>query len=252
MTADDLTPGTPRPARASETITTASKLDALPVGSVVLDGDRDAWQREASSWVSAMSSGSWMDSDRLIGWHGPVTVLFRPDAPQPSATGNSAFPVADDAVERAARAVVRVMGANGFVMPPESARPVARAALAAAGEVDPEYPWPLSQGAYDALLNDVQGRVFTDGEGNDVGTMRPVYAVLAVTLALTAVRDSLATRGGAATPTEVEWGVRYPSGNVDVKAEDAARAIAARYADVPNGGAPVLMQRTVSAWREVS
>ena len=37
------------------------------------------------------------------------------------------------AVERATSAAVKSMGAAGFVMPPSAARPIARAALAAAG-----------------------------------------------------------------------------------------------------------------------
>jgi hypothetical protein len=85
-------------------ITTPQALDALPVGSVVLDRHGDAWQktddtgrkdpdgeRLASAWAS---TGAWF-SDRTAreifeggpenftdyGRLGPVTVLYRPDAP---------------------------------------------------------------------------------------------------------------------------------------------------------------------------
>lgn len=78
MTAD----GTyPSPAR----VTTAAELDALPDGSVVRDRGGDAWQSTVQGWVSAMSSESPMDPGDLAGWSAPLTVLFRPDAPQPRA-----------------------------------------------------------------------------------------------------------------------------------------------------------------------
>lgn len=129
MTAD----GTYPFPRAGAAVSTAAELDALPDGSVVRDRDDDAWQRTVQGWVSAMSSESPMDADRLTGWHAPLTVLFRPDAPQP-ATG--------DDVERAARAVAEEMTHDTDYDPAydytEDSRRYARAALAArAGEAEP-------------------------------------------------------------------------------------------------------------------
>jgi hypothetical protein len=81
--------------RAGETITTAAELDALPDATVVLDHDGDAWQSDEGLWSCARAS--------LVDWGtaklaklAPLTVLFRPDAPEPA-------PVPHDAVERALR-----------------------------------------------------------------------------------------------------------------------------------------------------
>ena len=73
-------------------IRTASELDALPVGSVVLDDKTRSWQRRAHSPAPWCFGNRWEAGDAVIE-HAPLTVLFRPDAPQ-LATG-------DDAVERA-------------------------------------------------------------------------------------------------------------------------------------------------------
>lgn len=154
----------------------------------------------------------------------------------------------DDAVERAARAIAaRDTTQGGEPIPWDSwtaasrerFRDDARAALAAAGagaEVDREGLATLIDPTAFAPST-AEWRAFDWESRKD--------------RAREAADRILAARGDAATPTEVEWGVRYPSGNVDVKPEATARAVAERYADVPNGGAPVLMQRTVSAWREV-
>jgi hypothetical protein len=92
--------------RAGE-ITTASELDALPIGSVVLTAqphkdtpfDDDGAYRLVFQRVY---DGSWRRSGRARDTHPdyvlPATVLHRPDAPQPAQ-------VPDDAVERAARAI---------------------------------------------------------------------------------------------------------------------------------------------------
>lgn len=56
-------------------------------------------------------------------------------------------------------------------------------------------------------------------------------------------------RGDAATPTEVEWGVRWPNSDVE---KCGAPGTADDYEDesaAEHGG--VRVQRTVSAWREV-
>ena len=69
---------------ASETVTTAAELDALPVGSVVLDGMGDAWQRSDASidWW-APSNPFYCESDALNilelgGTDNPPRVLYRP------------------------------------------------------------------------------------------------------------------------------------------------------------------------------
>ena len=69
---------------APEVVTTAAELDALPVGSVVLDGMGDAWQRSDASidWW-APSNPFYCESDALNilelgGTDNPPRVLYRP------------------------------------------------------------------------------------------------------------------------------------------------------------------------------
>ena len=104
MTAD----GTYSSPRAGETVSTAAELDALPVDSCVRAGDEVYERIEPDQRVNG-GTETWrcLHEPRddygwrtypahTVLWQGtPVTVLFRPDAPQP-ATG--------DDVERAARA----------------------------------------------------------------------------------------------------------------------------------------------------
>ena len=82
MTAD----GTYQP---STRVSTAAELDALPIGSVVQDG-------RGAVYVSSdeeLGEPVWMEAGS-VNWHaaltlairGPLTVLFRPDAPQPATT----------------------------------------------------------------------------------------------------------------------------------------------------------------------
>lgn len=67
----------------TEQITTPEALDALPVGSVVLDRSTEAWQKDVEGlWCSAFYqpvTGSTL-LDRNLG---PLTILWRPDAPAP-------------------------------------------------------------------------------------------------------------------------------------------------------------------------
>lgn len=74
----------------STRIETVEELDALPVGSVVLDYEREAWQKVAEAlWVC--TSG---DSSRLH-WSAPneqvFMLLYRPDDPAPSAEDREAL-----------------------------------------------------------------------------------------------------------------------------------------------------------------
>ncbi|WP_159622699.1 hypothetical protein [Ruania rhizosphaerae] len=66
----------------NEQITTAAELDALPVGSVVLDRDGDAWQK-SSKWFCA-APPEW--SLHKLSHYLPATVLYRPDRPALTAT----------------------------------------------------------------------------------------------------------------------------------------------------------------------
>lgn len=75
MVSDQPTP------RVGDTITTAEQLDALPVGSVVADADDTAWQVDLHEmWHHTGYEGPQM-SDRMAEHYGPLTVLYRPDAP---------------------------------------------------------------------------------------------------------------------------------------------------------------------------
>lgn len=115
MTAD----GTYRPGAR---VTTAAELEALPDAAVVLDNDGDAWQSDEGRWFCARASLSFWGPTRLAEL-APLTVLFRPDAPQPAVT--------DDAVERLQRFTFDdpdVSPADEFVRLAD-----VRAALAAAG-----------------------------------------------------------------------------------------------------------------------
>jgi hypothetical protein len=55
-----------------ETVTTADELDALPVGSVVLDDEGTAWKRGSGSWVG--TGGEHVEPHEAA----PLTVIYRP------------------------------------------------------------------------------------------------------------------------------------------------------------------------------
>lgn len=75
-------------AMSGNRITTAEELDALPVGSVVLDGIGDAWQRSDAhtDWWCPANPFYIEDGAATVlalgGTHNPVTVLYRPDTPR--------------------------------------------------------------------------------------------------------------------------------------------------------------------------
>lgn len=260
MTADDLTPGTPRPARVGDTVHTASELDALPVGAIVRGrsgmlsrGDG----RFGPTWYHHPSRDHAADSATVAEVEGSMTVLFRPDAPQP-VTENSAPAVlaSDDAVDRAARAAWE----EAYDEDQRSYHPwdapwvkqtwtdIARAALAAAGagaEVDRE------------ALNE---RHALDKIGGEAGLIEECRRLAAhpdqirqvVPHFFEMLADVLAARGDAATPTEVEWGVREEGRTTaSYSREDAEDWINDEDAWNP-GETRTLVQRTVSAWREVT
>jgi hypothetical protein len=81
MTADGTYP-TPR---AGETITTAAELDALTaVGTILRDnGGLPLWRDRHFGWCSANGTRD-IATDAVIEDGAPLTVLFRPDAPQPA------------------------------------------------------------------------------------------------------------------------------------------------------------------------
>lgn len=68
-------------------ITTAEELDALPIGSVVLDGMGDAWQRSDADtdwWAPANPFYDEADAANVLeqgGTEHPATLLYRPDRP---------------------------------------------------------------------------------------------------------------------------------------------------------------------------
>ena len=67
----------------TEKITTAEELDALPVGSVVLDRDNTAWQKvEGGAWVAPDDLDEGWPSEDLS--EERPRFLYRPDAPAPS------------------------------------------------------------------------------------------------------------------------------------------------------------------------
>ncbi len=95
--------------RSSTRVTTAAELESLPVGSVVQSNDLPKRAR-ASVGVKApasMRGWAWTKTDAdawwgpdnnrftttkpevMIDFLGPLTVLFRPDAPQPATTGDT-------------------------------------------------------------------------------------------------------------------------------------------------------------------
>lgn len=85
MTAD----GTPTAPRAGETITTAAGYEELPIGSVLVHPLDPAWTLTRGSYADGRPWGG-SDGKRYasvtVAAH-DFTVLFRPDAPQPAATG---------------------------------------------------------------------------------------------------------------------------------------------------------------------
>lgn len=91
----------------NEQITSAAELDALPVGSVVIDKQGDAWVHRdyrLSPWISHETAPT--HSERLARKWGPLTALYRPDAPSPApATG---WP----SVERVGSEIERFLKAN--------------------------------------------------------------------------------------------------------------------------------------------
>jgi len=67
----------------TEKIATAEDLDALPVGSVVLDRDNTAWQKvEGGAWVAPDDLDEGWPSEDLS--EERPRFLYRPDAPAPS------------------------------------------------------------------------------------------------------------------------------------------------------------------------
>jgi len=64
-------------------ITTAEELDALPVGSVVRDRDRDEWTKRATPpvWVTPETRPFAFGSEDVARIWAPLTLVSRPDAP---------------------------------------------------------------------------------------------------------------------------------------------------------------------------
>lgn len=185
---------------------TASELNGLPDGSVVLDRHAEAWQMVAhdpsnpeTAWAPMMFGIHDEIDEPLLASelteHAPLTVLFRPDAPQPATT--------DDAVERAAREYVHrqhnpthdrgvgiAQGAHyraGFVDGAvwQHQQAPALAAAGAGAEVDRE------------ALATVGRMVDATIEHSDVMTRADLLSALD---SLSATIDTLAARGDAPAP----------------------------------------------------
>lgn len=244
MTAnDDTQPGTYRPGAR---VTTVGELEPLPVGSVVLaDAAHQDSSQGAGSYHLAFQrlyDGRWhrggrsrdTDPDFIV----PATVLFRPDAPQPATT--------DDAIERAGGASCggSYCTADAQIGPHRHADGVIYRTGAGA-EVDRS---ALREAMLRRWWMDQTGPEADRWETLDADERENVAENSYADTFLAAVLDFLAARGDAATPTEVEWGVRIL--NRTVQDGFGSRDEAASWAlDVEDG---TLMQRTVSAWREVS
>ncbi len=67
----------------TEKITTAEELDALPVGSVVLDRDGDEWTKQATPAVWVTPETRPFGSEHVTRKWAPLTLVSRPDAPAP-------------------------------------------------------------------------------------------------------------------------------------------------------------------------
>lgn len=223
MTADDQ----PTP-RVGDTITTAAGLDALPVGSVVLDrfGD-EATRQPTRLW--AYPETAHQTSAYLAKHFAPLEVLHLPGAPQPAPT--------TDAVERAARErMQRIAGWQYLVKHAGLSAEwmdrvlgaLAHAALGAARVAD--------YGPY---------RGGGDEPGPDETTCSRC-GHLAI------------EHGGEAwseCPTEVEWAIRFglTSNPIRFDEDGAALTEKAGRREVSENPGAVLMQRDVhrSEWREV-
>ena len=72
-------------------ITTAEELDALPVGSVVRDRDRDEWTKRATPPVWVTPETRPFGSEYVARKWAPLTLVSRPDAPAPSAEDREAL-----------------------------------------------------------------------------------------------------------------------------------------------------------------
>ena len=72
-------------------ITTAEELDALPVGSVVRDRDRDEWTKRATPAVWVTPETRPFGSEHVARKWAPLTLVSRPDAPAPPAEGREAL-----------------------------------------------------------------------------------------------------------------------------------------------------------------
>ena len=76
-------------------ITTAEELDALPVGSVVRDRDRDEWTKRATPAVWVTPETRPFGSEYVARKWAPLTLVSRPDAPAPPAEGRERCGVCD-------------------------------------------------------------------------------------------------------------------------------------------------------------
>jgi hypothetical protein len=217
-----------------------AELDALPVGSVIVDDEGDPWfavdddrpPRAGRWWVyNEPDSGVRRRSAYVVDL-APV-VRFRPDASPVDVTPTPAE-LDDATVERAALAAAR-------------AGEVVEVGDAFAGEVV-----AVVQAAVKAAVRNIPGHVSDRAaEGIARAALHAFTPRLAVLLREAEARG--AARGDA-TPGGTEWGVRHRSIRADMPpdsygrgrgGEAMARRVAAR-----NEGL-LLLSREVTEWREV-
>lgn len=65
-------------ARPTREITDPAELDALPVGSIVMDSDGDAWQRTPERWRCPLAGAPSLPTGGLLANFGFVTLLHTP------------------------------------------------------------------------------------------------------------------------------------------------------------------------------
>lgn len=93
----------------SAQITTAADLDALPMGSVVVDVAGDPWMKDTAFWIGPETAPA--TPDRLAKKWGPLTVVYRPDR---DLIAEARAEGAREAAERIERAVEALPHAQGL------------------------------------------------------------------------------------------------------------------------------------------
>lgn len=91
-------------------IDTVDQLDALPIGSVILDLDQDAWQKQDNGAWSLADIGDYDEVLRFTAEYLPATVLFVPGRDLVQEAKADAFNVGWTFAQRVARAMGKGIG----------------------------------------------------------------------------------------------------------------------------------------------